>query len=86
MKSSDTSNTIQLLSRRDAANLLRVDPRTIRRYECAGLIKPIRLNCRVTRYLREDIEKLVANYALQAPTINSPTQHPADATKDEPNA
>ena len=72
MKNLDTSDASQLLSRRETANLLRVHPRTILRYERAGLLNPIRLNCRVTRYKRAEVEQLIANSSADGSSAATP--------------
>ena len=48
-----------LITRGDAAELLRVCKRTIARYERAGRLKPIRLTSRSVRYDMAQIEKLI---------------------------
>ena len=49
-----------LVSRREAADMVSVTPKTIREYERKGLLTPIRLNCRVIRYERQELERLIA--------------------------
>lgn len=47
-----------LLKTKDACRLLSIHPRTLRRMEKAGLIRPVHL-LRHKLYVREDIERLV---------------------------
>ena len=56
-----TNNSVQvgLISRRQAAEILGVTPKTIRRYEKSGRLTPIRLNNRVTRYRKEQLDELI---------------------------
>jgi hypothetical protein len=37
-----------------------VDPKTVACYERQGFLTPIRLNCRVIRYRREELEAFIA--------------------------
>jgi hypothetical protein len=60
MKKQHLSGLPELLTRREAAELLRVNPRTLLRYEQQGLLTPIRLNSRVTRYQQKDLEQFLA--------------------------
>lgn len=53
-------NTIELLTRRDVGNRLRLSARTIRTLELQGRLEAIRLNKRVVRYHLADVEKLIA--------------------------
>jgi predicted site-specific integrase-resolvase len=50
----------QVVSRRQAAIALGVCKYTVRRWELAGLIQPIRINSRLLRYRVADIERLLA--------------------------
>lgn len=50
------------LTRNEAADLLGISNRTIRRYELAGMNKSIRLNKRVIRYRRTDIEAMLTRF------------------------
>jgi transposase len=45
---------IALISRRQAAEMFGVGPKTIYRWERAGLLTAIKLNSRTTRYHRHD--------------------------------
>lgn len=51
--------TTDLLTRREAADLLRVTIRTLERWEDTGRLAPIRLSPGVIRYKRLDIERLI---------------------------
>lgn len=46
------------IKRGAAADLLGVEPRTLRRAELAGHLTPIKRNCRSTFYLLSEVEKL----------------------------
>jgi len=48
-----------LMKRKEVADRLRVTSRTIRSYEQAGKLHPVRLNGRVIRYNAADVEKLI---------------------------
>jgi DNA-binding transcriptional MerR regulator len=48
-----------LMKRKEVAERLRVTSRTIRSYEQAGKLHPIRLNERVIRYDSKEVEKLI---------------------------
>jgi predicted site-specific integrase-resolvase len=50
-----------LISRRQAAEMLAVTPKTICRYERAGRLLLIKLSYRVTRYNRDQVLKLIAD-------------------------
>ena len=52
-----------LVSRRKAAEMLNVCPRTIARYEKQSRLLALKLTCRTTRYRRCDVEKFVDNAA-----------------------
>ena len=56
-----TSNDTELLSRQEVANMLKVTPRTIVRWEEKKLLTPIRLSSRIIRYSRNEVEELLAN-------------------------
>jgi hypothetical protein len=56
-----------LVSRREAADMLGINPRTVREYERRGLLSPIRLNCRVIRYRREELERLIDDCSATVP-------------------
>jgi predicted site-specific integrase-resolvase len=43
----------------EAADLLALSRRTLRRYEVAGRLTPIKLNSRVTRYRVADLLRLI---------------------------
>jgi len=43
----------------EAANLLALSRRTLRRYEVNGRLRPIKLNQRVTRYRLADVLRLM---------------------------
>ena len=43
-----------------------VDPKTVARYERQGFLTPIRLNCRVIRYRREELEAFIATCSNSA--------------------
>ncbi len=48
-----------LLRADEVANLLRVTPRTVRRWGAAGVLEQIRLGDRLTRYTLESVEALI---------------------------
>jgi hypothetical protein len=50
--------TEETIKRSAAANLIGVGPRTLRRYETAGLLMPIKPNCRLVLYRLADVEKI----------------------------
>jgi hypothetical protein len=53
-----TGKKDKLVKRSQAANLLGVGPRTLRRYELTGLLTPIKPNCRLVLYRLADVEKI----------------------------
>lgn|GEM_PF-2678054 len=55
-----------LLNRAEAADLLGVSQRTIRRYELQGLLPTVRLNRRMIRYRRIDIENMCEKFLAMA--------------------
>jgi hypothetical protein len=63
------------IKRSRAAEILGVQPRTLRRSELAGHLTPIKRNCRSTYYLLSEVEKLKRGEALM----------PASATHSVPN-
>jgi predicted DNA-binding transcriptional regulator AlpA len=62
MKSTLSLEQLQLLSRRRASDILGVSPRSIYRYKRAGLLTPIRLNSRVARYRKQELQNMIANH------------------------
>jgi predicted site-specific integrase-resolvase len=48
----------QLLRPSEAEKILALSRRTLRRYELDGKLKPVKLNCRVTRYRLADVLRL----------------------------
>lgn len=55
---SQTNPTKAFLTREEAGNLLGVSPWTLRRWELKGVLPAVRLNRRVIRYRRSDIDAL----------------------------
>ena len=57
------ANTLKLLRIKEAAELLGVNPETLRRWDKEGLLKPIRVGLRRgvgdRRYKQEDIEQFI---------------------------
>jgi predicted site-specific integrase-resolvase len=51
------TNTI---SRKDVAQLLHCSVGTVRRLEKAGTLRPIRISAPMVRFVREEIERLLA--------------------------
>ena len=49
----------RLVKPEEAADLLALSRRTLRRYEVAGKLLPIKLNSRVTRYRVADLMRLM---------------------------
>jgi predicted DNA-binding transcriptional regulator AlpA len=64
MKNCNLSEQKRLISRREAAEMLAVNPRTISRYERQGRLKPIKLSSRTTRYDLADVIAFIANAAV----------------------
>jgi len=56
----DTSEEIALVTKREAADALRVSPRTIDRYTADGTLSSVRLSPRATRVTRVSIEALLS--------------------------
>ncbi len=54
-----------LLTRKEVGHLLRLHPGTVKRLEHRGALKSIKLNSRVTRYLRSEVQKLIAAGTIQ---------------------
>jgi predicted site-specific integrase-resolvase len=48
----------QLIRPSEAEKILALSRRTLRRYETAGKLTPVKLNCRVTRYRLSDVLRL----------------------------
>ncbi len=53
-----------LLTRKEVGFLLRLHPGTIKRLEKRGALKAIKINSRVTRYLRSEVQKLIEGGAI----------------------
>jgi predicted site-specific integrase-resolvase len=70
MNKSVLSEQIELVSRRRASEILGLTPGSIYRYEKVGLLTPIRLNSRVTRYRMGELQKLIADHT-PSPGIES---------------
>jgi len=51
-----------LLSPKQLGAMLGLSRRTLARYENDGLLNPIKLNARVTRYARTDVENMLAKF------------------------
>jgi predicted site-specific integrase-resolvase len=69
------SNTLEshqscesLLTRKQVAELLGVCTESVKRRERAGLLSAIRLGCRITRYRRADVEKLISRSEYRSDT------------------
>jgi transposase len=54
----------QLISRRKAAALLDVSTKTLFRWERTGRLTGIKINSRTTRYYRHQVQKLIADSAV----------------------
>jgi excisionase family DNA binding protein len=50
-----------LLTPEEVAQLLRVTPRTVRRWGAEGTLERIRLGGRLTRYRADDVQRLISN-------------------------
>jgi len=50
---------------KQAAEILGCNPRTIQRYERAGMLRAIRVSCRMVRYDLREVEKLAEQGAVQ---------------------
>lgn len=55
----------QLLRPTEAATLLALSRRTLRRYEINGQLRPVKLNQRVTRYRLADLLRLLGKEVSQ---------------------
>jgi len=73
MKRDKSRKTEQLVKRSQAANLLGVGPRTLRRYETTGLLTPIKPNCRLVLYQLAEVE------LLQSGQVQTTADRPAEA-------
>jgi DNA-binding transcriptional MerR regulator len=51
--------SLQLLSRKQVAEIAGVHPGTVKRWERRGLLKAYRINSRVVRYERHDVMELL---------------------------
>ena len=58
----------KLIKRSEAADLLGVGARTLRRYETAGLLTPIKPNCRLVLYCLDDVERIQCGNVQTAAT------------------
>lgn len=63
----------KLIKRSQAADLLGVGARTLRRYETAGLLTAIKPNCRLVLYFLDDVEK------IQRGDVQTATDRPTEA-------
>ena len=56
---SQHKGALQLLSRKQVAEIAGVHPGTVKRWERRGLLKAYRINSRVVRYERHDVMELL---------------------------
>jgi hypothetical protein len=68
-----TGKKDKLVKRSQAADLLGVGARTLRRYETTGLLTPIKPNCRLVLYRLADVEK------IQSGEVQTAANRPAEA-------
>jgi hypothetical protein len=68
-----TGQKDKLVKRSQAADLIGVGARTLRRYETAGLLTPIKPNCRLVLYRLADVEK------IQSGDIQTAADRPTEA-------
>jgi excisionase family DNA binding protein len=61
-----------LLTTREAAELLRVDPRTVERWTIEGRLRRVRLGERTVRYRADDLAELIAPHNDHEPAANGP--------------
>lgn len=54
---------IRLLSRRQVGDLMGVHPGSVARYERSGLLKGIKINARVVRYLESEVQRFISKAA-----------------------
>jgi predicted site-specific integrase-resolvase len=52
----------ELLNPKELGDVLGVSRKSIRRYELAGLLNPIKINQRVIRYAYSDIQKMLSKF------------------------
>jgi len=57
----DLSDQTAFLSRRQVAERLAINPKTVYRLERQGRLPAIKFNCRLTRYRQADVDKLIAD-------------------------
>lgn len=57
--------TTETLDRKEVAELLHCSVGTVRRLEKAGTLRPIKISAHLIRFVREDIERLLAGVAKQ---------------------
>lgn len=58
-----TNPDSKLLTRSDVAKTLKVNERTIARWEAKGLLNPLRFSARCIRYRMEDVQRLIEQMA-----------------------
>ena len=61
MKENGLFKQRDLLSSKEVSEILGLSRRTLARYEEQGILKPVKLNSRVIRYYRNEIEDMLAN-------------------------
>jgi excisionase family DNA binding protein len=58
--------TEKLLTRREVSTLLHCSVGTVRRLERKGTLRPIRISDHMVRFVREEIERLLADAGMKA--------------------
>jgi excisionase family DNA binding protein len=61
-----TQHTDELLTRTEVAEILRVEPDTVRRYAASGQLAVVRINARVFRYSKASVEALARPVRAEA--------------------
>lgn len=75
-----------LLTADEVAAILRVTPRTVRRWTRAGLIEPIRLGGRLVRYTPAAVDRLISHKTSEAPDCDGDLAKLGDGAADDGKA
>jgi predicted site-specific integrase-resolvase len=59
----------ELLTPKQLGDMLGVSRKSIRRYELAGLLNPIKINKRVIRYATSDINRMLSKFKQQGGVV-----------------
>lgn len=70
VSTTDRSRPRPLLTPAEVAAILRVTPRTVRRYGAAGMLERVSIGGRIRRYTAESVEALVDPHHDESPAGN----------------